>query len=232
MQALLVVCANRWNRATSPEDLVSAVPGMGMLRASHFADALRAAEATAAQRRQRSITLTGNLEADATGLRQLVLKRTNSNFSNAVQALEKKLPKPESHYRCWVRILGLCERKTRKLILAPIPDKVVTLKAKPPPESKQEIEESGLLQHIRRPAKVYSDGALSWPPVLRARNLPFAETCHQNHQYTKELAGGSRKFSKLAGTQCLDRRWGVLCNDYVPKTLNAKSRNEDGSHTN
>ena len=49
---------------------------------------------------------------------------------------------------------------------------------------------------------------------------------------TKKLAGGSRVFSKLAGTQRLDRRWGVLCNNYAPRSLNAKSRNEVGSLTN
>ena len=92
-RALMFVTTQRWSRAVTPEDLVQNVPGMGILRAQHFLDSLRAAEAKTAQARQRSLVLTGNIEAAATGLRQFVVKRTNPMFQAAVDACEKKLGK-------------------------------------------------------------------------------------------------------------------------------------------
>ena len=140
---------------------------------------------------------------------------------------ERKSGETQPFCRIWVRLLGICERKSRKLALAWVPEKIVDLAAKPPPESKVEVDQSGLLQKVNRPAAIYSDGAHAWPAALRGTPLPHGAARHNRHEYTRKVEM-PRGFSKLAGTQCLDKRWGVLCSEFLPKQLHAKVKNSEG----
>ena len=79
-RSLQYVCRQPWTESVSATDVVSNVVGMGRLQARHVLDALRLAEAKCAQKRQKNMKLSGNLEADATGIRSPVVKRTNPNY--------------------------------------------------------------------------------------------------------------------------------------------------------
>jgi hypothetical protein len=232
-KTLLHICRQPWTKAVSATGIVSNVVGMGRLQAQHVLDALRLAEAQCAQKRQKTMKLSGNLEADATGIRSLVVKRSNPNYKDTIADYERRRSQ-QDHYRVWVRLLGVSKRGSHQILIAPIEDKVVALDAKPPPESIQEIEASGLLGHIKKPAVVFSDGAQSWPSALRGKRLRGAAVSHKDKEFTRhiEKAEQHKGLSKVAGTQSLDRRWGVLCNQYIPYTLHAKVRENGVSDTN
>ena len=134
----------------------------------------------------------------------------------------------------WVRLLGVSKRGSHHILIAPIEDKIVALDAKPPPESKEEVIMSGLLGHIKKSAMVFCDGAQSWPASLKRKRLRGASVSHQDKEFTRQLtkAEQHKGLSKVAGTQSLDRRWGVLCNQYIPHGLHAKIRENGVSDTN
>lgn len=134
---------------------------------------------------------------------------------------------PQQYYRLWIRLLGLCERKTHRLVVWPLHNKATSLKAKPPPESKHEIRESRLLSKLKHPVAVFSDGAHSWPVEVRATRAKHAACQHNQHQYTAS-SKLQAPVSALAGTQCIDTRWGVLVNSFMPVSLKAKARDDNG----
>ena len=92
--------------------------------------------------RHKSIHLTGDVEGDATGIRNTLVKRTNPTFEAEIAECEKRIGRRDDLYRLWVRLLGIIERKTGKLIIAPLPDKVCDATSKPPVESTIEVKNS------------------------------------------------------------------------------------------
>ena len=107
----------------------------------------------------------------------------------------------------------------------------MSLNAKPTPECNPEVQGSGLLDNIKQPARVFSDEAQAWPSSLRRKGLRGASVSHQDKQFTKQVRAAHELpgLSTLAGTQCIDRRWGVMVNSYIPYNLHGKDRKEDGS---
>ena len=50
----------------------------------------------------------------------------------------------------------------------------------------------------------------------------YAQVSHQNRQYAKTLKKAPKKgLSRVAGTQCIDRAWGV-CKAFIPKQIKKK----------
>ena len=225
-KSLDFVCRQKWLTAVSATDLVANVQDVGHTKARHILAALRMAECQAAKLRQESLLLQGDLEADATGLRSFVVKHTNRNFADQI-AKHKAKHGHQDVYRVWVRLLGVCERSSSTLIISPLPGKVASMQSKPPPESLEEIEFSGLLSRLARGAAVHSDGAHAWPLSVRGMPLHHSNVHHNFHQFTGP-SGLPRQFSKLSGTQCVDRRWKSLCLNYMPAELAARERDDSG----
>ena len=173
--------------------------------------------------------MTGDIEGDATGLRSTVIKRTNKYYQDGIKHLEQKMKIKDKVYRIWVRLLGIKERKTGKLLIHPIDHKICQVTAKPPPESAAEIEASGLLNQIKKPARLHSDGAPAWPAQVRGK-AHTANVVHSKKQYTRDLADHEavRGLSKMTGTQMVDRNWKTLCNSFIPDAIHAKVRQSGG----
>ena len=53
---------------------------------------------------------------------------------------------------------------------------------------------------------------------------PLNPLRHNVHEHTRH-DGTPGLASKVAGIQCIDRRWGVRCNDWIPKSVHAKANN-------
>jgi hypothetical protein len=194
---------------------------------------LRAAKAKAAQLMQPKIKMHGNLEGDATGLRSFCIKRSNTLYADEVAQADKLASGPQKVYRIWVRLLGVAQRGGR-IIVWPLPDKAVSLKAKPPPESEEEVRLSGLVENLKTNASVvFSDGAHSWPCNRKRLGLKGAQVCHQKHEHVRRLKKAPMAgLSKVAGTQSIDACWRIL-DDYMPRVLHAKVRDSTGtSRTN
>ena len=101
------------------------------------------------------------------------------------------------------------------------------MQSKPPPESLEKIEFSGVLSRLVRGAAVHSDGAHAWPLSVRGMSLHHSNVHHNVHKFTGP-SGLPRQFSKLSGTQCVDRRWKSLCLNYMPAELAARERDDSG----
>lgn len=95
-RCLRYVTKQSWLTAVTSDDLVANVPGIGRRAAHGVLRSLREAEALVAKTRQHDIHLTGNLEGDATGLRHMIIKRTNPYYQKEIRDFETNRGKKRS----------------------------------------------------------------------------------------------------------------------------------------
>ena len=77
-----------------------------------------------------------------------------------------------------------------------------------------------------RNTALYADGAQSWKKVAEHLHIPLAQVSHQHRQYAKTLKRAPKNgLSRVAGTQCLDRAWGV-CKAFIPKQIKKKIKQQ------
>ena len=108
----------------------------------------------------------------------------------------------------FLRILGMAQKGSRKMVVAPAALTLIAPKGKPPTESIDEIRDSGLLTQLKRGTIVYPDGYQSWKTVARKnrkQRLVVKSVVHMRSEWTRKVRVRGRK--KVAGTQQIDRCW-------------------------
>ncbi|CAJ1367957.1 unnamed protein product, partial [Effrenium voratum] len=126
----------------------------------------------------------------------------------------------------YVRCLGVTQRNSQKMAIAPAHLTLLPLPSKPPSESVQEIKDSGLLRQLAAGAIVYTDGCASWKTAGKAlprKRLHFRKVVHNKSEWTKVTRVNLR--ARRAGTQQIDRCW-----HHLKKTMPSemKSRGPSG----
>ncbi|CAK8994285.1 unnamed protein product [Durusdinium trenchii] len=156
--------------------------------------------------------LNSQVELDVTSLRVAKISTANPNFAQEVEAWKsghvgQRVPK---YFLLYIRIAGASQRGLSKLCIAKLPYVLVAPKAKPPVESKQDVQASRLLARINAGTTCYTDGNRSWKAVAKdvKKQILVKSVSHRNAQFTNNLKGPKRKgASAIGGTQQLDRCW-------------------------
>ena len=111
------------------------------------------------------------------------------------------------------QVLGARERGQPPVLFVPEPSLTVP-GSRPPTESLQAIDQSGVLTRVPPSKKaetvIFSDGNVAWQSAARALRLKSAVVNHQNKEWTKHVRrhkGKAMNVSRLAGTQQIDRSW-------------------------
>ena len=123
--------------------------------------------------------------------------------------LPKDLPKA---YPVHVMVLGAVERARAPILWGP-DCRVTKPGARPPTESKKQVQSSGLLNKVdRRKGKscCHFDGNRAWSAESKRLGLQHRQVCHQNMEFAKPVDRTSPGLSNLGGTQCMDRWWLAL----------------------
>ena len=184
--------------------------------------------ARAARSFRKAGQLSGNVEADGSGVRKCAVSFNNSNFHSEVAAWQKvhgkaKLPP-------WlvlhVRVAGAVERPGGgKAMLALLPHRLVRPGAVPPTESLSDVRASGLLQRLNpKTTFVFTDGNRSWASECKRLKLKHQHVNHSRMQFVK-MVRACKGQSPLAGTQKIDRLWRSL-KTWLGPSLNTKDRNK------
>ena len=211
---------------------------------NHVYEAMQAQEAKAGkslcQNTNLTRKMTGDIEADAHGIRKLYISSKNRMFSQEVaEATERfKRAKPDEdvpkYWQAHFRVLGLktrtftghVQKRGGKIVIKTLPFKLVPPGASPPVESKREILQSDILKHLGDPKmiRMYSDGAKAWESIctdMKIKNFPVV---HGKQQFTRKLKVLKKPAATLAGTQVVDRWWQSL-DRFIPSSLNNKDWN-------
>ena len=211
---------------------------------NHVYEAMQAHEAKAGkslcQNTNLTRKMTGDIEADAHGIRKLYISNKNRMFSQeAAEATERfKRAKPDEdvpkYWQAHFRVLGLkartftghVQKRGGKIVIKALPFKLVPPGASPPVESKREILQSDILKHLGDPKiiRMYSDGAKAWESIctdMKIKNFPVV---HGKQQFTRKLKVLKKPAATLAGTQVVDRWWQSL-DRFIPSSLNNKDWN-------
>ena len=233
LEVVTFYCRNNRSKAPLVSDAVSHLR-LKRCQVEHIFRTIRSAEAKAGVEFCKTATMEGNVEGDAHGLRKLYISPKNEHFQEEIQealkrwkANPKNRGKPQPKYwQGYLRVAGVKQRDGAGVI-ATLPMKLTPPGTAPPPESTEEVEDSGLLRRInsKKHSMLHSDGAKSWPKAnkkVHGNKVKHAAVNHTKFQFVKKLrkkpVGGSRS----AGTQCIDRWWESL-DAYVPKQLRSKT---------
>ena len=114
--------------------------GFGLKAVGHVIDVCLQAESLVSQKRNCSMVMKEDVEADAHAMRRFFISSQNTSFRKLL--LEKGVEPgvgAASLWQCHVRLVGLCARGGR-LCVAMLPAKLVSRKALPPPESLQDCK--------------------------------------------------------------------------------------------
>ena len=95
--------------------------------------------------------------------------------------------------------------------------------SRPPPEFSNDVEKSGLIPKIRSSGCLFTDGAQGWKATAKKLKprLTVRTVAHNKMEFVKKVTKVRRSHSSMAGTQIIDRRWGVF-KRYIPKEMKAK----------
>ena len=131
--------------------------------------------------------------------------------------------KDYSKLKAWslhVRMIGVTERGG-KLVVRPLPDKLIAPASAPPPEAEAEIESTGILNVVSKKAILYTDGAPGWPKAAKRlrRDIKVRQVSHKKQEMVRRVRMNSHV--RMAGTQTIDSTWKHL-DRYVPATLKVK----------
>ena len=176
---------------------------------------LRHVEASEGLKWSSEVSLKGAVEVDGTSLGKFYVSKTCTRFAPQVAALTRKLqragkPVPKA-FVVHFQVLGARERGQPPVLFVPEPSLTVP-GSRPPTESLEAINQSGLLTLVSKPeaSVIFSDGNVAWQSAAKKMRLKNAAVNHQNKQWTKDVPrhlGKARSVSRLAGTQCIDRSW-------------------------
>ena len=181
---------------------------MGVLRHVEASEGLKGAS---------EVSLKGAVEVDGTSLGKFYVSKACTRFAPQVAALTRKLqragkPVPKA-FVAHFQVLGARERGQPPVLFVPEPSLTVP-GSRPPTESLQAIDQSGLLTRVPPSKKaetvIFSDGNVAWQSAARALRLKSAVVNHQNKEWTKHVRrhkGKAMNVSRLAGTQQIDRSW-------------------------
>ncbi|CAE7836260.1 unnamed protein product [Symbiodinium sp. CCMP2592] len=183
--------------------------------ADHFLGVLRHVEASEGLKWSSEVSLKGAVEVDGTSLGKFYVSKTCNRFAPQVAALTRKMqragkPLPKA-FVVHFQVLGARERGQPPVLFVPEPSLTVP-GSRPPTESLEAINQSGLLTLVSKPEAtvIFSDGNVAWQSAAKKMRLKNAAVNHQNKQWTKHVPrhlGKARSVSRLAGTQCIDRSW-------------------------
>ena len=126
--------------------------------------------------------------------------------------LKRKCP---YHINYW-RIVGLRKRGNGRVYIRILPPCLLPPGSKPPPISVQELLQSKILHRVlRRSTVVHSDGAVSYPIVMRKhfKGLRPRAVKHSTMEFVRRIAPTRLKrgsTSPLSGTQSIDSTWKTL----------------------
>ena len=116
-----------------------------------------------------------------------------------------------------------------RIIVCKLDEKLVAPGGKPPVESYEELEKSGVIEQIRSKSCVFSDGAKSWKKyVLKHKKrlgLSFRSVVHTKFEFTKEVKPANNNVSAVAGTQSIDNAWKEV-DKFIPKTLKSRRQSK------
>lgn len=219
---------------------VGNIVGSGSKPLCRLFDELRDLEAKAAHLENKTICLAGpidsqrNVEGDGTVLRKIWVSKQNPHFQEEIAYAEKRLKRrgkfPRGGIPLWnahIRYAALSERGGR-ITIARLPVRMVAPGGPPPPEAFEELRQSGLMKRCAKSAFIFTDGAHSWPKLIKHHNrltksrMRLEEVVHYKGQYTRTVRNPVRGQSSIAGTQSLDQRWRWM-KTYVPFNLKARS---------
>eukprot|EP00435_Cladocopium_sp_Y103_P014181 s54_g3.t1 len=178
---------------------------------SHVIDTLSALEMEEGKRFSDALTFDhGDLEVDATALRNFFVSKRNPNYQSHIQRFVRKSRKgcPDV-MRAHARVLGICQRGGFTALKV-LPFRFVAKNGVPPVENTEEVINSGLLKRITKPGKcvLFTDGATSYKSALKKirMRIQHRKAIHAKKQWsvkTRTKAG----HSKIAGTMCIDAQW-------------------------
>ena len=229
-QVLMAVKAYRATGCKKPPSplQLARLTGAGRRALEPVVDALMDHEASQGRALSGQAVFTGQCEADGTCLRTLRISSSSRTFANQV-ALWKRAHSGRAvprRFLLYVRCLGVTQRNSQKMAIAPAHLTLVPLPSKPPSESVQEIKDSGLLRQLAAGAIVYTDGCASWKTsgkALPRKRLHFRKVVHNKSEWTKVTRVNLR--ARRAGTQQIDRCWHHL-KKIMPSEM--KSRGPSG----
>ena len=169
--------------------------------------------------------LGGEVEVDGTCLRTLNIAPNTRSFAQLVQNWKVKNPRKRvpPKFLLFLRVLGMTQRGSSKMIVAPAALTLTAPKGKPPTESFDEIRDSGLLSRLSAGTVVYTDGCRSWNTVARQQRkkyLVVKSVVHSKSEWTRKVK--VRGKNKLAGTQQIDRCWFHL-KKFCPKQMKSRT---------
>ena len=126
-------------------------------------------EAAAGRRLCNTMRLNSKVELDVTSLRVAKISTANPNFAQEVEVSKsghvgQRVPK---YFLLYIPIAGASQRGLSKLCIAKLPYVLVAPKAKPPVESKQDVQASRLFARINAGTTCYTDGNRSWKAVAK-----------------------------------------------------------------
>ncbi len=176
----------------------------------------RQKEAAAGRQETATTKLAGNLEVDATNIRKLRVGLRTQSFKKELEEWRQANPKAAtpSHFVLHYRFAGITLRGRGKVLIVPLPAKLVANGGSPPPESAEEVRNSGLFALACAGSTVNADGAHAYKRALEHfPKLRFKNVVHSKGEFVRD--DGSER---LLGTQLLDQLW-AQCKATVPNTL-------------
>ena len=217
-----------YDKRVPPEvDDIAKAAGAGRAQISPVVKFLREKEAARGKAENEEGTVAGDLETDVHGVCKIYVSPNNPHYQHLLP--EKHATSPEKYYQLFHRVAGLRPRGRGKFYIKFVRHHtLVPPKARPPPESIDEILETDILSRGRKGSVLHSDGAPCYPalakhPRYAAKKfrLPTKAVCHKENEFVGKTrrVGGT---SSLTGTQCGDRAWKEL-DRCIPATLHRKT---------
>ena len=196
--------------------------GGGEAKWTTFLQILKDLQAQAGRDCSADVQLNCDLEGDAHGMRRFYVSRNNHHVKAEIAEAVQRYKRKHKVYTAYLRVLGVVERKIKRMCIKILPHKLVPKGSRPPPESFDEITQSRILNQIRGRATLFTDGNESWCKASRnKRNISQRNVSHRTRPFTKRVDPAWRGSSAIAGTQLIDSQWGRL-KSFVPSKLATK----------
>ena len=109
-----------------------------------------------------------------------------------------------------------------KILIMPLPCKLLSPGSRPPTESSLDVSESNLLSQVRaaRNTIMFADGNRAWRRAATQANLEFYQVKHCLLEFSRVVTAQNGQTIK-AGTQCLDGSWSHM-KRFIPNSITTK----------
>ena len=180
---------NSDNQRPPSSDDIAGLCGGGRTQTAKLVTYLRNLEAQDGQRECENIRIGGDIEIDEHAVRTFHVSVNNKHYKHLEPKLKKGQKKPK-YWLVYLRVIGIRQRGGGKTIVKFLPHKLLRPKAKPPPITKEELIESGLLKRCRKGSVIFSDGAKAYGSVINSMfkgKLISREVSHKNMEFTRRV---------------------------------------------